>query len=147
MPSVERISQLPPFINIKNIPFPHDGQQIAKNNVKNREHLKSVWKMATNDFSTFASSSMGEMIWKQLDWKNEYINTTLTNLGQLVMSQNQEKIRKIRSALGIGEYIPNSNSWKFTRQETLQLMTGILANKAVNINYYRKSILHSGNTK
>jgi hypothetical protein len=90
---------------------------------------------------------MGEMIWKQLDWKNEYINTTLTNLGQLVMSQNQEKIRKIRSALGVGEYIPNSNSWKFTRQETLQLMTGILANKAVNINYYRKSILHSGNTK
>lgn len=147
MSSAEHISQRPPFINTRHIPFPHDRDQFEKNNARKREHLKKAWETAANDFTVFASSSIGEKMWEQLDWKDEYIHATLTDVGQLVMSYNKDKIRKIRSALGVGEYLPESDSWKFTRQETLQLMTGIIANKLVNLNYYRKNVLQSGNTK
>ncbi|MBP6913236.1 MAG: hypothetical protein KBC00_01350 [Candidatus Levybacteria bacterium] len=147
MPSAEFLSQQPPFIGLTKIPFPHDGSNLEKNNARKREQLKSTWGIAVKDFNALASSSIGEKIWEQLNWESEYIQTTLTDVGQLVMSYDQDKIRKVRSALGVGEYLSNTNLWKLTRQEVLQLMTGLIANKIVNNNFYRKNTIHSGNIK
>lgn len=116
-----------PF-DVKNVPFPFEIREQNANGDILRRELKQAWKKGAEDLAEYSKTPSGSAIWDELAWGESVLKVKTASVGKLVGMNNTDRIRKIRSALGVGVDIPN-NMCQVTRQELLQLMIGIFSRR------------------
>ncbi len=123
-PSSEKPFFLTCPIPFPSTPMPSNGYQ------QMREEIVSVWTKAEQDFQKmFQNPSYGTPIREFWENMGETADVSLQELGNLVGIRDSRCAKKIRSSLGVGQLVKQTDEglWRFTKLETAQLMVGFIA--------------------